>query len=435
MEHYLVIDIGRRSGRHVVGWQDNGELRTEEVYHFSNELKSENGHSEWDLQGLLSEIKAGIETALAMYGSIRSLSVVAWGKDYVLMNGDEEIVPCYAGRDDQASTVVAQVHRLIPFVQLYRRTGIQFQRNNTIYQLFDDKTNGRLARATDFLMLPEYFLYKLCGIKAHDYTNATTTGMVNARTGEYDTGIIQELGFPRHLFPQLSRPAMLGGYHGIRCALCATETAASAAEGFPSDDQSLFIILGERSLLGVKAGTPLTDAVSEAAGFSNEGGTDCIRYSKEIAGTALIDRLREELYPGKTCTMIIAQAERSRFDETVDVKARIFQSGGSAKAYFDAALGRKPQAPGDYIRCAYRSIALSFAQGVEEIERNVGRRFDRIYLAGQESDNQFFLDQISDATRKKVIPLQIDPIICGSLKIQMELDKCIGFSCEQAEKE
>lgn len=282
MNCYLAIDIGASSGRHILAWREDGRLQTEEVYRFPNAVKQENGHLVWDVEALLRSVKAGIRAAFARQPEIRSLSIDTWGVDYVLLQGDRELCPCYAYRDSRTEAVIGEVHERIPFSELYRRTGCQFQPFNSIYQLYDDLKRGRLERATDVLMIPEYLMYKLTGIKAREYTNATTMGMVNAETGEYDMEIVSALGLPGHLFPTLSQPGTVlgellpevanevGGSCGV--VLCATHDTGSAVEGIPMEGNQPYISSGTWSLLGVKTPAPLTDAASEAANYSNEGG-------------------------------------------------------------------------------------------------------------------------------------------------------------------
>ena len=186
MKYYLAIDIGASSGRHIVGWKENGALHTEEVYRFPNGVKEEAGHLVWDIAALFGHVKAGIKAAFRKYPRIESLAVDTWAVDYVLMRGGEEILPCYAYRDARTEDAVGAVHAKVAFSKLYERTGIQFQPFNTVYQLSEDLSRGRLENATDFLMIPEYLTYKLTGVKMHEYTNATTTGLVDAEGGGYD---------------------------------------------------------------------------------------------------------------------------------------------------------------------------------------------------------------------------------------------------------
>ena len=150
--HYLAIDIGASSGRHIVGWQENGVLQTREVYRFPNGVTEADGHLTWDIAPLESHVRAGIDAALREFPDIVSLSVDTWGVDYVLMDGDSPILPCYAYRDGRTEAVIPQVHEKMAFAELYGRTGIQFQPFNTVYQLYADKLAGRLDNASDFLM-------------------------------------------------------------------------------------------------------------------------------------------------------------------------------------------------------------------------------------------------------------------------------------------
>ena len=197
MNYALAIDIGASSGRHIVGWLEDGAISTKEVYRFPNGVTEQNGHLIWDIDALVGFVKAGIAEAKKAFPNITSVSIDTWGVDYVLLRGDEEVRPVYAYRDNRTETVISQVHEKISFFQLYRHTGCQFQPFNSIYQLYADKMEGRLDGVTDFLMIPEYLMYKLCGTKAKEFTNATTMGMVNAQTGEFDETILEKLGYPR----------------------------------------------------------------------------------------------------------------------------------------------------------------------------------------------------------------------------------------------
>ena len=421
MKHYLAIDIGASSGRHIVGWREDGELKTEEVYRFPNGMTERDGHLTWDVDALTEHVKIGINAALTEFPRIESLSIDTWGVDYVLMRGEHEVLPCYAYRDSRTEQVIPQVHEKISFTRLYRHTGIQFQPFNTVYQLCADKLSGRLAGATDFLMIPEYLMYKLCGVKAHEYTNATTTGMVNAETGEYDAAIVEALGLPRELFQPLQQPGtVIGEYEGIKVVLCATHDTGSAVEGIPMESNHPYISSGTWSLLGVKTPKAITNAASELANWSNEGGVGYNRYQKNIMGMWLVNRLRDELCPDKPFSEIVAEAEASRFEETVDANAPAFLAPDSMKAAFDAALAMQPQTVGDYFRCAYRSLAFSYMHAFQELQHNTGEHYDRIYIVGGGAKNAFLNCLTEEASGKKVIALPIEATALGNLKIQME---------------
>ncbi len=431
MKIYLAVDIGASSGRHIVGWQEKGELKTEEVYRFPNGVTEEDGHLTWDIAALLAHVKRGIAMAKEKYGRIESLSVDTWGVDYVLLRGDEEVLPVYAYRDARTESVIPQVHERIPFAELYRRTGIQFQPFNTVYQLVSDKLAGRLEGVTDFLMIPEYLMYKLCGVKAHEYTDATTGGMVNAETGEFDPEIIRALSLPEQLFRAYTMPdgtakalaqpgTVIGEYEDIKVILCATHDTGSAVEGIPMAGNYPYISSGTWSLLGVKTEKPLTDEASRRANWSNEGGVGYTRYQKNIMGMWLVNRLKEELCPEKPWGEIVAEAQERHFDHLVDANAECFLAPVSMKAAFDSALPHPPKCMAGYFRCAYRSLAASYGKAVRELENNTGRTYDKICIVGGGAKNDYLNRLTEEATGKKVIALPIEATALGNLKIQME---------------
>lgn len=133
MEYYLAIDIGASSGRHIVGWRENNEIKTDEVFRFPNGTKRQNNCLVWDTDSLFENVKKGIKAAIKKYGQIKSLAIDTWGVDYVLVNRIRSLSPCFAYRDSRAETVIDEVHGKMSFEELYRRTGIQFQPFNTVY--------------------------------------------------------------------------------------------------------------------------------------------------------------------------------------------------------------------------------------------------------------------------------------------------------------
>ena len=424
MKKYLAIDIGASSGRHIVGWLEDGKLQTEEVYRFPNGVTELDGHLTWDIDALTFHVKAGIAKAKERFDGIVSLSIDTWGVDYVLMRGEEELRPCYAYRDSRTEAVIPKVHEKISFTRLYRHTGIQFQPFNTIYQLYADKLAGRLEGVTDFLMIPEYLMYKLCGVKSHEYTNATTGGMVSAESGEFDPVILEALELPGHLFHKLQQPGtVIGEYEGIKVVLCATHDTGSAVEGIPMEEDAPYISSGTWSLLGVKTPKPITSAASELANWSNEGGVGYNRYQKNIMGMWLINRLRDELCPELPFGEIVKAAEQSRFEETLDANAPAFLAPDSMKAAFDAALSMKPQSVGDYFRCAYRSLALSYMNAIQELQHNTGKHYESIYIVGGGAKNAFLNRLTEQASGKKVVALPIEATAIGNLNVQIRADQ------------
>ena len=434
--YYLAVDIGASSGRHIVGWMEDGRLCTEEVYRFPNGVQRQDGHLVWDIEGIFAHVKEGLKAAFARYPRIESVSIDTWAVDYVLLDAqDQPVYPVYAYRDGRTQDAVGAVHGIVPFAQLYARTGIQFQPFNTIYQLYADKLAGRLDGAEDFLMVPEYLLWRLCGVKAREYTNATSTGLVNARTGQYDPAILQALGLPQRLFPSLTGPgAVLGellpdvaAEAGGQCmvVLCATHDTASAVEGIPmAEGEGLFLSSGTWSLLGAKLPQPLTSEESCRANFTNEGGVGYIRYLKNIMGLWIVQCIQKQL--GISFGEMVDLARTSGCDRVFDVNDPRFTAPADMKAEIAAALsetGPAPAGDADLIRSVYRSLAESYGKAVREMEAVTGRSWDILYIAGGGAKNALLNDLTARATGKRVIALPIEATAIGNLKVQMKIEE------------
>lgn len=430
---YLAVDIGASSGRHIVGWMEDGTLRTEEVYRFPNGVQRVDGHLVWDIDSIAAHVKAGIRAALAKHPVIESVSIDTWAVDYVLLRNDVPLYPCYAYRDSRTQSVLEEVHRILPFEALYQRTGIQFQPFNSIYQLYADKKSGRLAQADELLMVPEYLLWTLCGVKAREYTNATSTGLVNAQTKQYDPEILAALGLPQKLFPQLCAPgtvlgslteevaAEVGGQ--MKVVLCATHDTASAVEGIPMEQgDAPFLSSGTWSLLGVKLAQPITSTASCKANFTNEGGVGYIRYLKNIMGLWIVQCVQKQL--GISFAEMVELAKTSTYTRIFDVNDARFSAPQDMSAEIRAALsetGAPPASDADLINSVYHSLAYCYGEAYREMETITGQQWDKLYIAGGGAKNATLNELTARYTGKQVVALPIEATAIGNLKIQMKI--------------
>ncbi len=434
-KYYLAIDIGASSGRHIVGWEENGELATCEVHRFYNGVSEKDGHLVWDIDGLFESVKEGIRKAFEKFGSIYSLAIDTWGVDYVLFEGDKRVDPCFAYRDSRTENAIKEVHNIIPFEELYAKTGIQFQTFNTVYQLYDDKCRGRLENATDFLMMPEYLSYMLTGVKYHEYTNATTTGMLNALSCDYDKDIVAKLGLPDRLF---TKPVSAGSEVGplktdiaeyvggqLKVVACASHDTASAVEAIPIEGDNPYISSGTWSLLGAKIPTANTSRESCEANYSNEGGVGYIRYLKNIMGMWIINNLKKELAPDNTHDEAMEMAQASGFEGIVDVTDVRFLAPKSMKDAFDSCFdeAHKPKCAGDYFKCAHVSLAHGYRRALGELSSLTGKRYDKLYIVGGGARNVYLNELTREICGIEVVALPIEATAIGNLKIQMEASK------------
>lgn len=430
MKYYLAIDIGASSGRHIIGWEENGGINTEEVYRFKNGVESKDGSLVWNVERLFKEIINGLKAAKAKGYIPVSIGVDTWAVDYALLDKEDKLIgDIFAYRDIRTEAAVEGVHRVICFNELYKRTGIQFQPFNTIYQLYADKTSGKLEQAESMLMLPDYLNFLLTGVKKQEYTNATSTGLVNATTRDWDGNICDLTGFDCKLFKELSSPQTVVGKlkkevaeeigYSAEVVLPATHDTASAVEGIPMTENSPYISSGTWSLLGIKVPQAITDKNSFKANYSNEGGIGYYRYQKNIMGMWVINRLRDELCPDKPFPEIVKEAEESTFNEYVDVNDNAFLAPESMKAAFDNALKSKRQSTGDYFRCAYLSLAQSYKTALDELKSNTGIKFDKLYIVGGGAKNGFLNRLTEEICKVKVIALPIEASALGNIKQQI----------------
>ena len=433
MKYYLAVDIGASSGRHIIGYKENNELKTVEIYRFPNGVKEENGHLIWDIKALYQNVLEGIRIALEKYGEIESMSIDTWGVDYVLLDkNDEEILPVYAYRDTRCKEVIPLVHNIIPFDELYEITGSQFQEFNTVYQLYKDKMDGRLKNAECFLHIPEYLMFKLTGVKIHEYTNASTTGMLDGRSNTYSDEIIHRLGLKESLFTKLYKPGfILGGFTpsvkeivagSIKVKLCPTHDTASAVEGIPMKKNAPYISSGTWSLLGIKSRSVITSEEAKNANYSNEYGPDYIRFQKNIMGLWIIQGLSKQM--GLAFKDMVNLAKESKYMEIFDVNDKVFLSSLDMKneiiKWFKVRHMKLPKCDGDIINATYRSLAESYRIAINELEGIIGEKFDDLYIVGGGAKNNYLNELTEQATLHHVIALPIEATAIGNLLSQMK---------------
>ena len=315
-KYYLAIDIGASSGRHILGHLEGGKLVLEEVYRFKNGAVEKNGKLVWDHNALFSSIVAGLKECGARGKIPCMVGIDTWGVDYALLDKNGELIgEIYSYRDDRTLSVTKEVAKTVGEERLYKRTGIQEQVFNTIYQLYCDKKSGKLDKAETFLMTPDYLHYMLTGVKKNEYTNASTTGLLNAAARDWDMDIIGELGLKKELFRELSMPGTVIGdlkeelvkEVGFNTKIClpATHDTASAVLAAPLRAQN-------------------TSEAARSAGFTNEGGYGrSVRFLKNIMGLWIINECRREWKKSRDVS----------FSQIVDEAKKISQAQHTVEAH------------------------------------------------------------------------------------------------------
>lgn len=268
--YYLAVDIGASSGRHILGSIEDGKIVLEEVYRFQNGMIKKDGRLCWDHRKLFEHIKNGIKRCKEIGKIPISMGIDTWGVDYVLLDENDEVLGDMVGyRDRRTDGMDEEVYRIIPEKELYERTGIEKMMFNTIFQLMSEKKHspGYLDRAKVLLFVPDYFHFLLTGVKVNEYTEATTSQLVDAHERNWDYELIEKLGFEKELFQRIAMPGeKLGklrphlveefGFDMDIVLPCTHDTGSAILAVPANDDDYAFISSGTWSLLGVERDTP-----------------------------------------------------------------------------------------------------------------------------------------------------------------------------------
>ena len=454
MKYYLAIDIGASSGRHILGHIENGRIMLEEVWRFDNKQIHKNHHDCWDMENLWRGIVDGLKACKALGKIPATVGIDTWAVDYVLLDKDgAQLGDAVAYRDSRTDGMDAVVDGVIPPAELYERTGIQKQLFNTIYQLTALKREHpeQLAQADALLMIPDYFHYRLTGVKKQEYTNATSTNLVSAADKEWDLSLIERLGFPGKLFGELSMPGTVVGEltpemqsevgFNTTVMLPATHDTGSAFLAVPArDENAVYLSSGTWSLLGVENDRPITGEASRRQNFTNEGGAWYrFRYLKNIMGLWMIQSVRRELNgvvyiagkENRTAAekqwsfpeLIQAAREAEGFDSIVDANDNRFLSPESMieelKAYCTETGQRPPETVGEIMQCVYNSLAQCYKEAIMGLELLTGKKYTSINIVGGGCQDGY-LNQLT--ARATGLPVYVGPIegtAIGNLVVQM----------------
>lgn len=432
MKYYLAIDLGASSGRHVIGYLENNEIKLEEIHRFKTEMDNSSDGLVWDIPRIFNEIKIGIKKAFQKYPKIESLSIDTWGVDYVLLNGDKEIPPYYAYRNERCQKSAEKVHNFLKFDEIYGKTGIQFAAFNTIYQLYDDKLKGRLENATDYLMLPCYFAYKLSGVKTHEYTIESTGSFLDPRTRHYAFDLLDKLELDKRFFTRLIMPGHVVGEllpdiqkevgGNTKIVLCASHDTASAFEAIDVDEESLILSSGTWSLLGIKSPKPIISKESLDANYTNEGGVGYIRFLKNIMGMYLTNRVKDET--GLSFDEIAEGLKKSNYTETFDVNDPSLNAPIKMKeAIVELLKHNPPKNDFEIFSSIYHSMALCYKKSIEELEKITGKKYKKLYIIGGGAKNKYLNELVEKYTKLEVIAMPIEATSLGNIKVQMKANE------------
>lgn len=436
--YYLAVDIGASSGRHLLSHIENGKLVLEEIYRFENNLVKSKDGLVWDIENLFSNVLNGIKKCKEIGKIPKSIAIDTWGVDYVLLDENKnEIKLCFCYRDSRTSAVIDEVESLVSPTELYAKTGIQKQNFNTIYQLYADKKNNRLKNAKYFLMMPEYLSFKLTGVCKNEYTNATTTGLVNANAKTWDADIIYALGLTEVPFLPLSLPSSHVGFLsediqkavGFNCAVlfAPSHDTASAVCACPMADNDLYISSGTWSLIGTEITEPILNDSARKLNFTNEGGIDYrFRFLKNYMGMWLFQNIRRNLNKKLSYDDMMNLAKNCGEYKYFDVNDSMLVAPKNMLEAIGKLINNDDL--GLILNSAYHSLAKSYSEAVTEIETVTGKRFNSIHIVGGGCQNKYLNTLTRDYTGKSVTAGSIEATATGNIISQIISDKKISLA-------
>ena len=449
--YYLAVDIGASSGRLILGGFREGKLYLEEMHRFENRLVLKDGVLCWELTRLWEEILAGMKKCGEQGRIPVSMGVDTWAVDYVLIDGENRIVgPTAAYRDGRTEGADRIVEQAVSPGELYRRTGIQKQPFNTIYQLASVQRDHPewLERAESLLMVPDYFHFLLTGKAVNEYTNATTTQLIDAVSGRWDEELIRALGLPRRIFGEICPPGFKLGElapqvrervgFSCRVVLPATHDTGSAVLAVPAREEGfLYLSSGTWSLMGTERTEPDCSEESRRLNFTNEGGYGRrFRYLKNIMGLWMIQSVRRELGDRYSFPELaqLAEAEEG-FPACIDVDDGSFLAPESMIAAVKDHCRRtgqeQPETVGQVLSCIYRGLAEKYRRTAEELEARTGKGSRGLYIVGGGSRDGYLNRLTARATGKQVFAGPTEATAAGNILAQM-LEDGVFSTVEEA---
>ncbi|WP_322153171.1 rhamnulokinase family protein [Paratractidigestivibacter sp.] len=458
-KHYAAVDIGASSGRVLMGWVEDGKMAYEEVYRFDNAQVLRDGHSCWDIEGLYEHVVRGLAAAREKTGIVpQSIAIDTWGVDFVLLDENDQMIgDAVAYRDGRTDGIFEVADKIMDPAELYARTGIQRQPFNTAYQLLALKCEHpeQLEAARTFLMVPDYLVWRLTGAKTNEYTNASTTGLLDARACTWDQGVLDAFGIPASIFLAPTMPgAVAGGLlpevakavgYDAPVVLCASHDTGSAYLSVPArDEHAAYLSSGTWSLLGCELPEPVCGEAAREQNFTNEGGYQRrYRFLKNIMGLWMNQSVRREVngvdyVEGKTANkamldhqigfgeLIQMTQDAEPFAAYVDVDDERFLAPDSMFEEIRSACADAgqivPETIGEVMRTVYCSLTSSYARAVAGLAELTDRDYTSLNIVGGGCQDNYLNQMTADACGIPVFAGPIEGTCIGNFVVQMIRD-------------
>lgn len=438
-QNYIAIDIGASSGRLVKGTIDESYLKIEEIHRFENRMIVENENCFWDLDHLVFEILVGLKKVALSGEQADSIGIDTWGVDYVLIGEDgKPLSKPFSYRDSRTEGIMEEFFKILPKEDLYAKTGNQFAQYNTLFQLFAEvKQHPHIfKKAVSLLMIPDYLNYILTGIKSNEFTNATTTQMINVKTGSWDSELLNILGIRSDLLCDPLKPGtILGsftksiqketGLLAVPVIAPATHDTGSAIVSIPAKEENwAFISLGTWSLMGIESKEAICSDEAYQFNFTNEGGFNQTHHIlKNLPGLWMVNKLKEhheEEYSHEELCELANEAKP--FIAIIDVDDPIFFNPDSMfRAIDQYCLLTGQNAPitiGEYVRCVLEGLAFLYRETLKQLLDISPKKINHIHIVGGGCQNTLLCQMTANATNIPVLAGPVEGTAIGNIIVQ-----------------
>lgn len=437
---YVAIDFGAGSGRVIAGHIENGRLETVEVSRFSNGPVEKCGVLCWDSERLFRDMLDGLARVKALGFMPVSLAIDTWGVDFALVDSDGKLLGdtvCY--RDSRTSGMPEQFFSSISREDYYRVAGIQIMPINTIFQLMSLVRDcpETFADADSLLLMPDYFAFRLTGVRCNELTEASTSGLLDAVTGEWSRSVIGKASIPEHIFGKIVPPGTVIGtllpewaeYTGLGeipvIAACSHDTASAVLAQPSETSDAAFLSSGTWSLLGMNMAGPVLSPEAMEAGFTNERGHSGITFLQNITGLWILQRLMSEWEArseGLGYPELTALAESSPVSTVIDVDAPDFTAPESMeKAIVSYCVSEGlpvPEGKGQMAYCVLHSLAVRYRRGIDGLKSITGRDIKELNIIGGGSRNSLLNRLTAEETGLKVTAGPVEATAMGNILLQ-----------------
>jgi len=423
------VDLGATSGRVMIGRVGDGVLELEQVARFANGPIKRGDGWHWDIAALGEHVRSGLVEAVRREPAIESIGIDSWAVDYGLLGADGLLAEPFHYRDERTVRGVDAVHAIVPFEELYRRNGLQFLPFNTLYQYAVD---ARLADAEASLLIPDLLAERLTGRRVAERTNASTTGLLEVHTGQWDFALAEALGIPISVLPPLVDPGETIGaareVDGLPVIAVGSHDTASAVVAVPlSTTRSAYISCGTWGLVGLELPAPIVTDAARTANFTNEGGVDGrVRFLRNVTGLWLLSETvrawaESDGAPVDLPSLLTAAGNVPTPAHLFDADDPSLAAPGDMPTRIATLLGMP--APGDearpaFVRVIVESIAEAFARTVRTAVDLAGREADVIHLVGGGALNDLLCQATADRSGVPVLAGPVEATALGNVLVQ-----------------